>query len=280
LYYPIMNYVVSLYGAPSPAYQEIFYTVPRAGHLIAGSEHRIRRDHFPGHELVLCMKGGGYVRIRGVDHEVKAGDFFWVNCHQPHQHGGSAKSPWEVMWIRIEGPRLEKMCHILSTTSHPVFRGIDVEAAKAVYTHIFRVFADKGSEPSIHALVAQLIALAFSARGGLMQQTEVPAPLQRAIERMRLFYFQPQTVAGLAREAGMSPSHFARQFKAALGTSPIDWLRHERIQQAKRRLGDTSESIQRIAEQVGYNDRFFFSKDFKRITGFAPREFRRREQSN
>ena len=31
-----------------------------------------------------------------------------------------------------------------------------------------------------------------------------------------------------------------------------------------------------IAEEVGYRDRFFFSKDFKRLTGFTPREFRRR----
>jgi transcriptional regulator GlxA family with amidase domain len=44
------------------------------------------------------------------------------------------------------------------------------------------------------------------------------------LERMRLFYFEPLTVEELARHAGMSRSHFARHFKAALGTSPIDWL--------------------------------------------------------
>jgi AraC-like DNA-binding protein len=75
----------------------------------------------------------------------------------------------------------------------------------------------------------------------------------------------------------MSPSHFARRFREVYGTSPIDWLRRERIRQAQRRLGDTEDPVQWIAEQVVYRDRFFFSKDFKRLTGYAPREYRRRE---
>ena len=53
----------------------------------------------------------------------------------------------------------------------------------------------------------------------------------------------------------------------------------ERISQAKRRLVETADAIKEIAQQTGYSDRFFFSKDFKRLTGHAPREFRQREQS-
>ena len=94
---------------------------------------------------------------------------------------------------------------------------------------------------------------------------------------MALSYFQPHRVAQLAGIAGMSASHFSRVFKAAFGTSPIDWLRRERINQAKRRLAETGDDIKQIAEQVGYGDRFYFSKDFKNLTGLTPREFRRRE---
>ena len=103
------------------------------------------------------------------------------------------------------------------------------------------------------------------------------AALSRPVERMKLFYFEPHTVAALAKLAGMSPTHFARIFKATFGTSPIDWLRRERISQAKRRLAETAASIKEIAEQTGYRDRYFFSKDFKQHTGLTPREFRQRE---
>jgi AraC-like DNA-binding protein len=36
--------------------------------------------------------------------------------------------------------------------------------------------------------------------------------------------------------------------------------------------------IQEVAEQVGYRDRFFFSKDFRRMVGMTPKEYREREQ--
>ncbi len=81
----------------------------------------------------------------------------------------------------------------------------------------------------------------------------------------------------LAALSGVSSSHFNRLFKRSFGTSPIDWLRRERVSQAKRRLVESTETIKQIAEQVGYADRFFFSKDFKRYTGSTPGEFRARE---
>ena len=102
----------------------------------------------------------------------------------------------------------------------------------------------------------------------------VPPALQMAVKQMKLFYFERFTVAQLAKLCGTNPSHFAHAFKKAFGTSPIDWLRRERINQAKRRLVGTSDRIEEIATQVGYSDRFFFSKDFKKFTGHTPREFR------
>ena len=49
----------------------------------------------------------------------------------------------------------------------------------------------------------------------------------------------------------MSVSNFFRHFKAATGTSPIDWLKRERINQAKRRLIETEDPLAKIAEEAG-----------------------------
>ena len=153
--------------------------------------------------------------------------------------------------------------------------------AEALYREIFRLMESDAPEaaPLIHAAVARLIALAFIARQRQAGShlPEVPAVLSRAVQRMKLYYFERQTLGGLATLSGMSESHFSRSFKAAFGTSPIDWLRRERINQAKLRLVETADAIKEIAEQVGYSDRFFFSKDFKQLTGQTPREFRQRE---
>jgi AraC-like DNA-binding protein len=77
---------------------------------------------------------------------------------------------------------------------------------------------------------------------------------------MKPFYFQKHRVAGLAALCGMSESHFTRLFRAAFGTTPIDWLRRERISQAKRRLAETRDAIKEIATQVGYGDHYFSAR--------------------
>lgn len=276
------RFPVSLFATPSPQHQDIFYTVPRAGHLVGGADHHVQRDHFPGHELILCLRGRGWVRVAGRQHAVEAGQFVWINCHHPHEHGANRRAPWEVYWLRVEGPKLAPMCEILSVGTAPVFTDFDAAAAAPVYRELFDLVAsDQPEAPAlIHAAVARLIALAFCARQRQPGAAEpaVPLVLRKAVERMKLFYFERHRVDDLAALAGMSATHFSRVFKAAFGTSPIDWLRRERISQAKRRLAETDDAIKAIAEQVGYADRFFFSKDFKQLTGLTPREFRHRER--
>lgn len=276
-----MHFFVSKYATASPLHQEVFYTVPRAGHLTAAEEHRIRRDHFPGHELILCLQGSGFARVHNATHQVMAGDLVWINCHRPHEHGGNAGEGWEVLWVRVDGPGLERMCDILSVAERPVFGGFPVEEARRIYERVFDLMESSApyAPAQLHAEVAQLLALIFAARNRTEAQLPVSPVLRPAVEAMKLFYFETHRVAELAGRCGLSPSHFARLFRAAFGTSPIDWLRRERVNQAKRRLTESRDAIEEIATQVGYSDRFFFSRDFKKLTGFSPREFRNRERS-
>lgn len=274
------RFPVSLFATPSPQHQEVFYTVPRAGHLVGGPEHHVRRDHFPGHELILCLRGRGWVQIGGRRHDVRPGQIGWINCHHPHEHGADPRAPWEVYWIRMEGPKLARLAELLDVENAPVIVGFDSAAAAPIFREIFATLAsDVPEAPAlIHASVARLIALAFAARQREPHEPAIPPVLQRAVQRMKLFYFERHRVDELAALAGMSPTHFSRVFKAAFGTSPIDWLRRERISQAKRRLAETDDAVKEIATQVGYADRFFFSKDFKHLTGLTPGQFRQRER--
>jgi transcriptional regulator GlxA family with amidase domain len=102
--------------------------------------------------------------------------------------------------------------------------------------------------------------------------------MRRAVDRMRLHSQRPLRVAELARLAGLGESHFTRQFRHLFGTSPIDWLRGERLLRAQRRLAESADSMKEIARQCGWGDPFHFSKDFKRLTGMTPTEYRRRER--
>lgn len=275
-----VEFPVSLNGTPSPVHQQVFYTVLRAAHVRTHPGYGARRDHLPGFELIFCLGGRGFVRVAGVRHEVAPGDLAVINCHHPHEHGTGKSDPWEAYWLRVQGPQLERVCSLLSVERAPVIGGVDRGAAVAVYQRIFAAMRAGTNEaaPVLHAEVAALLALICRARPLPGDDGGVPEKLRPAMDRIRRHYFQPHNIADLAKRCGLSASHFSRLFRRAFGVSAIGLLRRERIEHAKRRLAETGDPVGWIAAQVGYADRFFFSKDFKRITGMSPRQFRRQQQ--
>jgi AraC-like DNA-binding protein/mannose-6-phosphate isomerase-like protein (cupin superfamily) len=278
------RFLVSLYHTPDEASRAVFYSVVRAGHLLAGTDHRIERDHYPGQELIFCLRGRGTVKVRGREHGVEPGSLVWINCHRPHAYWSHPATPWELLWVRAEGPGLERIGGMLAVDRLPVITGLRTQEVVPVFQRLFARMQRSTTDAAaaIHADVARLIAAAFRARfrAGGLDSTRPPLPpgVAKAVQQMRLYYHQPWRLRQLAALAGLSESSFSRLFRATMGTSPIDWLRRERINQAKRRLGETTDSVKEIAAQVGYHDPYFFSKDFKRFTGLAPTQFRQREQ--
>lgn len=277
-------FLKNLYATPADWQRDLFYSVVRAGHLRGGKDHRIQRETYPGHELILCLKGQGWVQIAGRRHEVAPGDLVWVNCHHPHAYGAHPQDPWELYWVRIEGRSLDRLAELLEARSMPVLSGFDVTKAAGHFERSFQFL--EGNRPcdaaNVNAAIAAIISKAFDARlsDPDLIRPDLPMPVQKALEKMRLYFHKPIRVVELAQLAGMSESHFSRQFKSAIGTSPIDWLRRERINQAKRRLIESDDPVKEIARQVGYADQFFFSKDFKRMTKLTPTQFRDEERQN
>lgn len=279
----VTQFLISLHGVPAEPLRDVFLTVVRAGRLKAGPEHRIERDYYPGHELTYVRAGRGWARLRGKTFEVKPGQLLWVNCHHPHAYGASRDDPWELDWIRVEGSTMDRTWTMLHADSQPVFESMDMARATPELEAIFALMQQDNAAHAawIHVHVAALLALAFDSRENhpLAEHHDLPIQLERVLQHMRLYYHKPLRVSELADIAGMSPSHFNRVFRSALGASPIDWLRHYRIAQAKRRLLESTDPIKDVARQVGYADQFYFSKDFKRFTALTPTAFRETEGS-
>lgn len=81
--------------------------------------------------------------------------------------------------------------------------------------------------------------------------------------------------AELASTAGMSVNRFTKEFLRSYGTTPNKYLQIMRVNHAAHRLQQTDESLDSVAEEVGFCDRFHLSKAFRRIRGISPAAFRR-----
>ena len=77
----------------------------------------------------------------------------------------------------------------------------------------------------------------------------------------------------IANKLDMNYHAFRRKFKASTHYAPGDWLIQQRIQRAQDLL--QHKSIDAVADELGYPDRFVFSKQFKHLTGYAPKQYQR-----
>jgi AraC-like DNA-binding protein len=263
------------------AVRRALYTTVRAGHLVADKSHAIERETLAGHELIYCVKGSGLARINGRVHRLKPHGLLWVSCWHPHRYEADPARPWELYWARIDGPGLDALADLLRIRDQPVFADLPHEIVSSCYEEMFQSLESPGpTVPArMHEAIARMLGFLYENRfqDGASDAESIPNHLEKPLLRMRQHYADPLRLAELSVLAGMSVSHFVRTFKRSMGTSPIDWLRHERINQAKRRLIDTPEPIKEIARQCGYRDPYFFSKDFKKITGLPPTAWRAQE---
>jgi AraC family transcriptional regulator len=79
----------------------------------------------------------------------------------------------------------------------------------------------------------------------------------------------------IARECGLSVSHFARSFKTSFGSSTHQWLIRHRIDHSKQLMTRTNMSLIDIAIQSGFNDQAAFTRTFHQVVGLSPGRWRR-----
>ena len=87
---------------------------------------------------------------------------------------------------------------------------------------------------------------------------------------------EPLSPADLAAATRLSPSRFARLFRADVGVPPARYLHHLRLARAKVLLERTFLTVRQVRTLVGLHDASRFSRDFRRAYGIGPGEMSRR----
>ena len=102
-----------------------------------------------------------------------------------------------------------------------------------------------------------------------------PSVLRRCVEFMEGRLEVDLRLSEVAREAGLSLSHFIRSFRRSVGKTPYQFLLHRRVERAQTIMHDPRISLTEVALASGFADQHHLARVFRRITGVTPSAYRR-----
>lgn len=102
-----------------------------------------------------------------------------------------------------------------------------------------------------------------------------PLVVAPALELMARRLASPPDNGELAAACHLSPDHFARRFRTLVGQTPHQYVLEQRLSRAAQLLVFTTQSIEAIAEETGFTNRYHFTRVFTSHLGVPPATYRR-----
>lgn len=152
--------------------------------------------------------------------------------------------------------------------------------------NLWRSSMDEGACPQIsansftHAFVEAVCAYLVSSLDAagiqiLSERLQPDSRITKVINEIEAHIGSELTLASLAERANLSRDHLIRLFRRKLGLTPKQYILDLRIKKAARLLNSTRYSIEQIAEELGFSDRYHFTRAFNQSMGINPGEYRR-----
>lgn len=248
--------------------------VTDAGHFPHAASHgRVRTRGAPEAVVIICIAGRGWCSLDGRTFEVTTGSALIIPPHVPHTYRSDSADPWTIWWLHAAGRDVPALLEPI-LPDRLVEIG-DLYRAVSAMSHLVDCLDRDETEPNLimaAGLAWSLLAqLAADKLAGSRRQTE---PVRAAQDHLREHFADPVRVADLARLAGLSPSHFAALFRRATGSGVIEYVKRLRMARARELLATRTDPVRDVAGAVGYDDPFYFSRQFRAVHGCSPTTYR------
>ncbi len=281
-----------------------YYEVPREEAVLAlmGNKwiqvygENINNLHF--HNLIeigYCHYGAGELVIEEDQYRFGAGMVSCIPANFLHvtKSDNNVRAFWEYLYIspadilKQQGKPMQETRNIIDAVNRSAFF-IKVEENPIFVTLIRAIFEEMQNKNTYYRECVGGLAYTllyeiarFNGRGNAQSCGKNNSlQLENAIEYVERNYPNNFKIADLANECHMSETHFRRVFQEKMNMTPVEYVNFVRVKKACELIDKTDISMEDVAEKVGFITPSTFNRNFRRIIGTSPYQWKKRPDNH
>lgn len=246
----------------------------------AAYHYRERNNGCKDNILIYCIKGRGWFILGGKRFDVGPNEFIIVpSTKEPMSYGADDHDPWTIYWVHFSGKDMDTFNKSFNISLHDgareiLFNDKGLQIWESMYKILQMGYSVENLTNTNLCLYHFLSTFLYPEK-----HTDIKVQDEKNMIKDSLLYMQDHlneklTVDDLAEKNGLSASHFSCLFKKSTGMSPLNYFIHLKIQKACVLLYRSEIRIKDIANAIGYEDQFHFSRLFKKNMHVSPNQYR------
>jgi iron complex transport system substrate-binding protein len=249
--------------------------------VAAGKPDRL---HTETHVLIAVTQGCGSAIIDGRRHRVVKGSCFLLPPHTLIAVGADDDSPLRIYVLSF---------HAVPAAQTAMERSDPAEVAELSFTPhgelnakpfgrfagmLDELYRDRSPQDELeefkqHVRLQELLYELYRGNSSSNDQVQSREAVRRSIDSLHRLDVTVSSVDALARQANIGIRQYTHLFKQLTGQSPLDYITELRLNEAKKQLLVSNESLQQIALSAGFKDVYYFSRRFKQMVGQSPKQY-------
>ena len=267
-----------------------FIYLQEVGYFFAGKNYYTKRAGLESFLIKLTVSGGGIIEYGGNREQVGPGQFFWIDCQNLHHYYTDPEiGHWDVIWVHFSG----EMARIYYDTYRKLAGSGEIadKCAKGSNMHVLlEALLGRSIQPDIlftaeqnliefdvqtSGIITQLIMECFSTIASSEKAKVIPQLVTNIRNYIIANYNEKITLEDLASEFNLNKFYLQKLFRKYTGQSPIEYVIYLRMNRAASLIRTSEMDIGEIAYTVGIENLSHFTRQFKKLQGMTPSQFRK-----
>lgn len=245
---------------------------------VANFHYREREKGCAEYILIYCVGGKGWFKYSNHPRqEVLPGNFFILPPGNMHRYGADRHNPWSIYWVHFTGHTASTFAanedNLLQSIAYQE-RDEHTLLFDEIIATLSAGVSDENIAYSSGCLNHLLTLFKYNHIYDRNRHPRYNDFLEQAIIYMKNNLHKRLILSEIAAASNLSASHFSTLFKQRTNRSPMEYFTFLKIQRACHLLDNNSIRIKEVAQMLGFDDPFYFSRLFSKVMLLSPSEYR------